>query len=213
VNKLSKILSMGLGFGVVVMALSLIPKPPVKAAVPPPTFTINPIPVNVQNTPLPATISGTANVNVTNTSLPFTGSVALSGNTAVNPLFVRNVDEPARHPFAQSCFGVSFCYIHVPAGVELVITSISSTISGAPTQKTEVFQVATDTGGFALYPVFATLVDSGVGQPNFTNFLYSAPANLYADPGSAVTCQWTEPNGFNPQQGACFVGGYTVGLP
>lgn len=80
------------------------------------------VPVNVTNTPLPVTgtvnvgnFPATQNVNVTNTSLAVSGSVGVSSlpnvplnNSNTNPLFERNVDNPATEPFqAILCYGVS----------------------------------------------------------------------------------------------------------
>src|SRR5260370_38937538 len=87
------------GFGILPLALSLVPSKPAGAA--------GAAPVMVTNTPLP--VQGTVGVNNFPTTQPISGTVSVGNfpttqnvsfsNTSATPLHIRDVDNPAHNPF------------------------------------------------------------------------------------------------------------------
>jgi hypothetical protein len=245
-HKLGKLLAAGLSLGLVAAGLILLPKQPVKAQAPPPlplvvpvrvvntplsvTSTISGTPnVNVANTPLPvtSTITGTPNVNVTNTPLPVTGSVALSGNTAASPLFVQDVDSPARQPFVGTCSAshtngnITFpCLIAIPTNSELVIQTVSTIYSADPGSATARFELLTcynhPISGGCGYSSFAELHDDGM-EPGYSQGVGTFAWTIYHGVtafGTYVQCSWqtVNSNPINGLGGECTVFGYLIPL-
>ena len=149
-----------------------------------------------------------AMVTVANVPLPV-------GNTGTTPLYNRDVDNPARHPFARevtcslpdqnkSC-SVSFS---VDSGKELVVETVSasSTIQGG--NKTWGV-ISVTSGGVSVSSVqlplqFQATFGGGVDTYGGTQSL-----RLYADPASAVTLTgWEQPLGLG--NFTFDVSGYTV---
>ena len=120
-----------LGLGVVAFVLSSLPGHPVVAAAEGPGVTVvnTPLPVNVGNFPSTQAVSGTVNFG------NFPSSLGVS-NVSGAPLYVRDVDNAAHHPFAAglstglTCTvapgsGVCNASFSVPSGEELVIETVS----------------------------------------------------------------------------------------
>ncbi len=161
-------------------------------------------------------ITGTPNVNVAN--MP---SVSF-GNTSATPLFVRDVDNGARHPLTTNCGQVSStlnsvsCSMPpVPAGEEVVIETESFQASGDPSNTQLVTSVAAVAGG-ATQTAFGTVQDNGLDQPGLSYFESTSAVKLYADPGTSITCL-VQTKGSNPGPNLsldfCVVSGYFVTLP
>ena len=143
-------------------------------------------PVNIVNS-IPLSVTGMVGVNnfpatLTGASVPVTGTVGLSGNSAAAPLLVRDVDNPARHPYHDSsgsqCVEVTTCFVSfvVPANKLLVIESVAVE-SDVPTgQKVEVH------------------IDSSFGLPvdfqgtftSFDTYLGAFSGRLYKNPGATI---------------------------
>lgn len=143
-NKLSKAAPFVVALLIFTVALGLLTSRPVPAQAPPPS-----LPVRVVNTPLP--VQGTVNANVTNASIPVTGTVtasiagtpnvnatvantvAVTGavavsslpNNATSPIYVRDVDNPAREPFSASLCADG----GVPDPIQTCGTFFSSTLT------------------------------------------------------------------------------------
>ena len=80
--------------------------------------------VKVNNLAGTQQVSGTVSVS----NFPTTQNVSITGNTATSPIFVQNVDEPARHAQVMGlCAGTdSACNpITVPAGMRFVVEQVS----------------------------------------------------------------------------------------
>jgi len=119
-KQFSKLMLIALSFGILTVALSLVPSKPAGAAGSAPvTVTNTPLPVQgtvsaTQSGPWTVGINGTPMVSVTNTpSVALTGTPTVNlgpgnavgingpvqlGNDAVNPALVRDVDNPGRFP-------------------------------------------------------------------------------------------------------------------
>lgn len=86
--------------------------------------------VNTAAQPVPVAAQGTANVNISNASIPVTGTVAISGLTALN-----NADDPGRIAYQSKQYTGAPCTINpslqcftfgpVPAGHRLVVQHIA----------------------------------------------------------------------------------------
>lgn len=240
-KKLIKALAIGLGFGV--LSLVLTPTPIHPQHVVAVNVLNNPLPVKVTNTPLPvtssisgtpnvnvantplpvtSTISGTPNVNVTNTPLPVTGSVSLSGNTAATPLLVRNVDEPARHPYRDHC-SVSItpaffqqCTITVPAGEAVVVQTESMEVRANNPGTRFLFDIQTPVNGPNQPAILQDFPDSGFSlSVSNASAAATLTAPLIFGPGATVLCIWTDSTmqGGNINEADCTLSGYFVTVP
>src|SRR5437773_5009395 len=144
-KQFSKLMLIALSFGIVTLALSLVPSKPVGAA--------GSAPVMVTNTPLPIQgtvnaaqsgawnvgINGTPNVNVAGLpAVQFNGTQPVTvSNAEANPIFTRDVDSAARHPIVSrvcsdigtpglNC-GLDPNFFTVPGGARLVIEQVDGT--------------------------------------------------------------------------------------
>ncbi len=174
--------------------------------------------VNVLNTPLPVTgslgVSGTVqaqqsgawSVNVLNSPLPVTGSLGLSGtvqaqqsgawsvginNAKTSPVPIRDVENPARQPFAFDSFcalvpGSDVCVVlfSIPAGKRLVIESITVEVSGPTGQKGRADIFTTVAGTSHGFRLSLAPVGTFSGQDIMDG---THPLRLYADPTSTVS--------------------------
>jgi len=143
-KRFAKILSLTAGLGIVTVVFSFITDRPVPAQGPPPGLA-----VNVVNTPVPVSLTGTGNitgsVKVTNfpATQPVSGTVNVGNmptvgitgtpnvnvtNPATQPLLVLNVNDPGRIPY-QGLAGCNNCnfvaFPVVPSGHRLVIQHVS----------------------------------------------------------------------------------------
>lgn len=139
---------------------------------------------------------------------------------AVAAALVRDVDNPARHPFTTACSGngsnINFTLCQTPAiptGEEVVIESVSIAGIGDPGNFVGAANINTTVAGvgqnYSLNPIF----DSGLAQPAVSVIQGIQPLRLYADPGTAISCELRTrgPNSF--LQTTCAFSGYTVSLP
>jgi hypothetical protein len=178
-----------LGLGVVAFVLSSLPSHPVVAAAEGPAVTVvnTPLPVNVGNFPSTQAVSGTVNFG------NFPSSLGVS-NMSGAPLYVREVDNAAHHPFAAglstglTCTvapgsGVCNASLSVPSGEELVIETVSIDAFLSPGFKA-IGIIAVTTGGTGMACTLPlTFVDTISG---FDQWIVTQPLRLYADPGSTV---------------------------
>lgn len=191
-----------LAFGI--SLLTSIPAP----AVPAPPATAS-IPVTVVNTPL--SVQGTVTANIGNAAVPVTGTVAVStlppisfGNTETSPMFVRDVDNPARHPVFGGCDlinvpggGFQSCNINfyapsgnftsVPPGNRLVIEYVSGELNLPTSAIPDEFNVRTSLSnaytGISFDPRFVGPV------PGADLWKVSQQTRIYEDPGSTVVLE------------------------
>jgi hypothetical protein len=171
-SKLGKVLLIASVFGLLAMVLTLFPDHRVGAA------------------PAPSTV----NVDVVNTPLPVTGSVGLSGNTAANPLLVRDVDNPARHRYQNQVIlqndanGGGELQFFVPANQLLVIETVSVLFNLPSGEKPGDTFLALDElqepAGARYELPFLSMITTG-GRDYYRTTL---PVRLYADPGSSIRC-------------------------
>ncbi len=144
-KQFSKLMLIALSFGIVTLALSLVPSKPAGAA--------GSAPVMVTNTPLPIQgtvnaaqsgawnvgINGTPSVNVAGLpAVQFNGAQPVTfSNAEANPIFTRDVDSAVRHPIVRfvcsdvgtpgSNCGSSPNFFTVPSGARLVIEQVDGT--------------------------------------------------------------------------------------
>ena len=193
--------------GVLAFGISLLTSTPAPAVpAPPPTPAI---PVTVVNTPLP--VQGTVTANIGNAAVPVTGTVAVStlppislGNTETTPMFVRDVDNPARRPVLGSCdmvnapgggfqscnigfYSPSGNFTTVPTGSRLVIEYVSGELDLPTGAIPDEFNVRTSLGnaytGISFDPRF-------VGSIAATDlWKVSQQTRMYEDPGSTVVLE------------------------
>lgn len=202
---------------------------PVQAANGPPVTTVSvvsplPLPVSLQGT---GTIAGNVNAaqsgswNVGINNFPATVSVGNFpssqgvSNTSAAPLYVRDVDNPAHHPFAtslscnitppasQSCAST----FSVPSGVELVIETFSVSAALASGQKGSGF-IEVTTGG-ATVSMAVPLLFTGTFAI-FDTYAATQPLRLYADAGSTVQVGASQTGFAGGAELNFTVSGYTV---
>jgi hypothetical protein len=236
-KKLSQLLLIGLGLGISAVALSTIPSTPASAS--------GGAAVTVINTPLPVTgsvsaaqsgtwnvgVTGTPNVNVANSPTVSIGNtpsvnatqtgtwdVGISGNTSTNPLFVRDIDNPAKQPFVSSC-SISFStpqgnncqFITVPVGKQLVIEVFAVFIQmQVGDRPVETVLVGTQNGSRYVLP-YPQSFNGPSGASDA--WVVSQPlTRAYADPNTTPFCEV----GANPSEAIfanCTISGYLVNLP
>jgi len=186
-----------------------------------PAVNVNSLPaVSLLGTPA-VTITGTPTVNVgtptvnlgAGSTVGINGSVQV-GNVATSPVFMRDVDNPARQPFQQLlCLAAtaSSCSVPssftVPSGKELVIEYVSGGC------------VTADASSFVNAAGLHTSVQGAVGFHFFGNlrigpnsaFDFGQQTRLYADPNTNVTLAASLIGG----GGVCGmeISGYLVNLP
>jgi hypothetical protein len=104
--------------------------------------------VKVNNLAATQTVSGTVSVS----NFPATQNVSLTGNTATAPIFVRDVDEPARNAnvaflCAQRSTGSTCDPITVPAGKRFVIEQVSGQCNVGTDSRIEGFKLTAQLNG------------------------------------------------------------------
>lgn len=189
--------------------------------------------VNISNMPT-VNVNGTVPVNGS-VNAAVTGNVGIVGSPAVNalssnapatiingqtitPVIVRNMDEPARHPFQQtlSCSspgGAVGC--SAPFGVspkdEVVIEYINLVTSGTNASSV-IDQLGTTVNGSN--QIYSFPPGQQTGGSNGPTLVYSSPVKIYADPNTPI---WVYgllnspgPGTFNLK---IVLSGYTVTLP
>jgi hypothetical protein len=200
------IMIVALGLGILGVVLSTMPSNHAAAA--------GAAPVNVVNTPLPvsgsvsAAQSGSWNVGITGmptvnlgagNSVGINGSIQV-GNLATNPVFVSDVDNPARHPIqlnnacgigatviscstvGQDVPGVDYT---VASGMQLVIEDVSYDVALPTGQKVVFCFMDSRIGGQLAEVKFApafTATLSGIDH-----FISANHIRGYADPGTTVS--------------------------
>lgn len=154
---------------------------------------------------------GSWNVDITNTP------TVQVGNTATNPIQVRDVDNPARQPFqkaftvtlpAGTAFGTES--FQVPAGKRLVIEYVS-TIEDSSTINLLELRIFTQLAASGVVHSFvATRVERGIYDPIF---FISQQTRLYADPGTYVTVGFITPESNAENEIFLTLSGYFVNVP
>lgn len=154
------------------------------------------IPVAVTNTPLPVNVANTPTVNA---NLAPNSSVTV-GNSATNPVLVRDVDNPANDTFeSYVCRAEGSFLVNCPAGFDtvtiptttnsgapakmLVIDNVSGTCSAAPGGEIINVQFDIPAGGYAHYLVPVTTFSNG----SEIDYAFAQETRLYATPGQPVT--------------------------
>ena len=170
--------------------------------------------VNIGNTPtVNAQQSGSWNVGIN-------GMPTVKVDNTANPLFVRDVDNPASQPFqAATSFGIAAQQIRgggvlttVPLGKRLVIEHVSVRARVQPNQKLAeaeiLIAVANNNNGGHPIDYYFALNDQGDNL-----FMANQQVRLYADPGTEVQVAATR----NASDGSGFVyfsiSGYFVDVP
>lgn len=129
-------------------------------------------------------------------------------NTAANPVPNKDVDQPGRHAFAQSCSTTStfFCALQpaVPSGSVFVVQTLVGfqVLTGSGPAG---LQISTNTNGVANNLILPATVEPN----NLNDFITLANLTLYLDPGTASACGALAPvNSFS-----CYVSGHLVTVP
>jgi len=140
-------------------------------------------PVTVANVPLPTTVTNTPSVTIS-------GSPAVSvGNGSAAPLFVQNVDDPSRQPFARGCVinsfsgaGLGSCsFENVPAGKRWVIESMSGQFTVDAGVKPVSIDVQLCSAGYATDNFFPAVLQGNSAFFFGDNFTVNQPVRLYSD--------------------------------
>jgi hypothetical protein len=156
------------------------------AAPPPPTLDVKV--VNAASEPVP--VSGTVNI----------------GNLGVDPLPVRDLNNPARQPvFLNGSYTV-------PAGKRLVIEYVSLAIE-APTQ-CQALIAAVSSSGSLLHVYHPTFVGVALPGPGITSYRYvlSQEARAYVAQNRTLTFEIVSAFGCNPDLQLIGVSGYLMDL-
>ena len=174
-RQLGRVLLPALGGAVLMAVLSSVPARPVDAQhIAPVTVTNVPLPTTVTNTPA-VTISGTPAVSV--------------ANGVATPLFVKNVDDPARQPFARDCVVETFdaagrgscSFEGVPAGKRWVIETMSSDLTIDPGVKPVHINLQLCSAGFATDNYFPAVFQGNSAFFFGDHFTVNQPVRLYSD--------------------------------
>jgi len=174
--------------------------------------------VNTTSEPVPTQAVGTTTVS---------GSVSIAnsptvqvGNTSASPVAVRDVDNPARHPFQ---FYATFSktggnlivdnQIAVPAGKRLVIETITLQAFVPAGQKLLAQLHMVGGGTFVQHNIMLT-PQGGFNFDLLDYFAATETVRMYADQGSAVPLHVTRSsNDANFWGGSYTVAGYLVDVP
>jgi len=184
------------------LALTVPERKPVQAA--------NPAPVTVTNIPL--SVQGTINAAQSGS-----WNVGITGNSAVNPLLVRDVENSARQPFAQSVLLTmgsaainGTAGFDVPVGKAFIIEYVSAHAEVPLGQKLVIFEVIGSLSGTSGTKQFFVPVSAGA-DAFVDNFTVSAQTRLYADSNVGISAQRSAlGSGVNI---TCAFTGYLVDLP
>lgn len=163
--------------------------------------------VNTSTEPVPVAVTGTPTVQI--------------GNTAANPVLVRDLDSAGRQPY-RAQLSVSFSTIDqgseaqntlaVPAGKRLVIKYISALISLPPDQV--VTGDITAGTGIQFNPVswFVLNLQANGGGLNAI-YIASQPVELYLDPGTEFFAEFYRSSSVGTGYGRIIISGYLVDVP
>lgn len=176
----------------------------------------------VEPLPLPVTGSSTISGTVAATQSG-AWSVGLTGNTATNPLLVRNVDDPASHPIAllignADSVGLYFAQWTVPATRRYVIEEFYAgcsvdTTASMTDASVRVFGGGTVTANASAAPRF--IEPNGSISGHAVN-LWSASAvtRLYANPGDTISFRVDDTSGSSSvRECTLSLSGYAVDVP
>jgi hypothetical protein len=134
---------------------------------------------------------------------------------------IRDQDQAARRPFTTSCSATgssngTVCITpNIPAGEEVVIETVEFEGLADPTNTRLRRILAATTSGVAHFYLLDSLADDGASQPSISRFAAIQPVRLYADPGTAMSCEG-DTHAANPVNGlfvGCIISGYSVSLP
>jgi hypothetical protein len=177
------------------------------AAGPPSIVTGTVTVANTPSSPVPVQQEGTATVNVSNTSLPVTGTVT-----------TKSGDNPAFQPISADCGidaveGVAECNIYeVPAGKELVVTSVSVKATLPTGQAPQDVDFEHRVGGGDT-PFFVPVSEVGSNANNAT-WQGGLATQFYADPGTGLSFSEVADNpSISGGMVAASIDGYLVTLP
>ena len=227
-KKLGRIISIGLGFGLLAFALSFVPSKPTAAAHAPV--------VTVANTPLPVSLTGTGNITGTvaatqsgtwNVGLSGTPTASASnfpaaqpvsfGNTRTTPLFVRDVDNSTRAAFQLTCSsttadsGSFSCNLGtVGTGTRIVIETVSGYLKvPAGISPGDPHLITTVNGSTANHYLRGSLMGKIAG---FDSWLFTEDVRLYADASTPINVRANTDATGNTGTGTFTLSGYTVAV-
>jgi hypothetical protein len=142
-------------------------------------------------------------------------------NTTAEPVPAKDVDNPARHPFAATCTGQgqgeegpASCnpLPAPPAGAETVIQSVSILVTrGNSTATTAGTYYSFVTGGQS-YQSYLPYVTQQIAS-NAAAWVANQSTTIYEDPSSLHACSAVQSDLATQFQITCTVTGYTVSLP
>ena len=194
-KKLCNLMVLALGFGVLAAVLGVSTSGPVGAQSPGPP--------------------GGLGVNVLNTPLPVSGTVGISGNTATNPLLVRDMDNPARMPYTDALSvaigngssGNTFNFAMVPSGKLLVIEFVSIQ-AGMPSMQRAFGQIETDaTGTTQIYQIPLAFVGTFTGTDELVG---GQQVRLYARGGTTPAFNFARNSTTGSAPAFAAISGYLV---
>ncbi len=132
----------------------------------------------------------------------------------------RDQDNPARHPFATSCFsagvnanGVPCFTPPIPAGQEVVIETVSISGSGGPNNVTLLPSITTTAAGVVTQYDLNPISDDRFFQPVKSDFHTAQSLRLYVDPGTVILCNVSTAKANSSLVIQCVISGYFVTLP
>ena len=215
-KKLVRILFGLVGFGLLALAFMPITEHRAAASNPQPVVVSNvPLPVqgtvSVGNTPS-VNVANTASVTVTNTAVPVRGNIQVFNplDAADNPvpLVVRTLGQP----YFDFCLGSgnpnSFCQFNaVPAGMRLVIQTVSFTSRSGTGVDLYRALVSTTVNGNGPQPLYFALSNTGTDQNGGSYQAATISTTLYADPNSNPECDGLG-TGYNDF--FCSISGYLI---
>lgn len=143
-------------------------------------------------------------------------------NTAADPVPNKDVDNPARHPFAAACTaqsegfdGPASCSPAPgpPAGAETVIQSVSILVTRASGTGTPIETFYSFVTGGQSYQTYVPFVTQQSTASSVGAWVGNQAATIYEDSSSGQQCSAVESDFTTQLTISCTVTGYTVSLP
>ena len=142
-------------------------------------------------------------------------------NTTADPVPNKDVDNPARHPFAAACTaqsdgfdGPASCNPAPapPTGVETVIQSVSILVTRGPSTAAPIETFYTFVTGGQTYQSYVPFITQQSAS-NTGTWVGNQTTTIYEDPSSGQQCSAVQSDETTEFTIYCTVTGYTVSLP
>jgi hypothetical protein len=147
--------------------------------------------VKVNNFAATQTVSGTVSVS----NFPTTQNVSVSGNSAATPIFVRDVDEPAKNAYVQYLCATATTRecstATVPPGKRFVIELVAGECNVGTDSRIEGWKLTAQFGGADYVYWFADKIGAEGSSGEVTLGPFFEQSRIYADGAmSAQTFNW-----------------------